>query len=221
LTADIDGLAAVLFDMDGLLIDSEPVWYDVECAIVARLGGQWSRDHQAAIAGGLIDKGCAYMLHLTQAEMSVSDLQEELLTAMTDRYGTEIPLHKGVVELIEALAEEDIPMGVVSSSYRVLVDAALAHFPADTFAVTVSGDEVKRGKPHPEPYLEACRRIGADPRRTVVFEDSQTGVASAEAAGCRVVAVPEHAVIEPTPHRLVVASLADIGLAQLEALVAT
>jgi HAD superfamily hydrolase (TIGR01509 family) len=204
-----------LFDLDGLLIDSEPVWYEVEYAAVERLGGQWGPEHQAACIGGTIDQTCAYILELTGAPADAAELQHDVLAAMAERFRAALPVRRGALELLDALVAHEIPIGLVTSSYRVLVDAALAVLGADRFAVTVSGEDVRNGKPDPEPYMLACARLGVEPARTVVLEDSPHGVASAEAAGCRVVAVPEVAPIEPTPTRSVVESLADIDVAWL------
>jgi HAD superfamily hydrolase (TIGR01509 family) len=220
---DQDGLGvpeAILFDLDGLLVDSEPVWFDVEYAAVERLGGQWSREHQATCVGGTIDKTCEYILALTGAPVTVADLQADLLAAMIERFLPGVPLHEGAMKLVAAVAAAGIPMGVVSSSYRVLVDAALSQFAPGTFAVTVSGDEVKQGKPNPDPFALACELLGVDPDLVVALEDSPMGVASAEAAGCRVIAVPDHAVIKPTPRRIVVPSLEAVDLALLRRLIA-
>lgn len=196
--------------MDGLLIDSEPVWYEVEYAAVERLGGRWGPEHQAACVGGTIDQSCAYILELTGANVASADLERELLTGMVERLSESLPLHDGALELLDALAERRVPVGIVTSSYRPLAEAALRVLGGHRFAVTVTGEEVRRGKPDPEPYTLACARLGVDPARTVVLEDAPNGVASAEAAGCVVVAVPSVAPIEPTPTRVVVESLATV-----------
>ena len=122
-------------------------------------------------------------------------------------------------ELLAEVAAAGVPMALVSSSYRVLVDAVLAQG-LGPFALTVAGDEVGQGKPHPEPYLTAAQRLGVSPARCVVIEDSPSGVAAGEAAGCAVVAVPSVAGVafDAAPRRLVVGSLAGVTLADLRAL---
>ena len=202
--------AAVLFDMDGLLVDSEPVWYAVEEAAVERLGGTWAPEHQAALAGGTIDASCRYMIELTGADLAASDLATELLAEMVLRFRDDLPVHGGALELVDAVRAEGVATGLVSSSYRVLVDAVLERLGHDRFDVTVAGDEISRGKPDPEPFRTACHRLGVDPASVVVLEDAPHGVTSAEAAGCIVVAVPSVAPIEATPRRPVVRRLADI-----------
>jgi HAD superfamily hydrolase (TIGR01509 family) len=203
-------VAAVLFDMDGLLVNSEPVWYDVESAVVARLGGVWTRADQAACLGGTMAASSRYIIERTGASVSADELSEEMVDEMVVRFRRDLPLHDGVLPLLDALRERGVPVGLVSSSYRRLVDAALVQLGPDRFDVTVAGDEVTHGKPDPEPYLTACERLGVDPSRTVVLEDADTGVRSAEAAGCIVVAVPSVAPVEATPRRHVVTSLSGV-----------
>ena len=209
---------AVLFDMDGLLIDSEPVWFDVESEVVSRLGGTWSHAHQAACIGGTLDASCRYILEVTGSSVSVDDLTKMLLEGMVEHFHAGLPLHEGALELVDAVRARGVPTALVSSSYRVLVDAALDRIGAHRFDVSVVGDEIKQGKPHPEPYLTACEKLEVDPRRCVALEDAASGVRSAEAAGCVVVAVPSVAPIEATPTRPVVASLREVDVDWLLAL---
>lgn len=201
---------AVLFDMDGLLVDSEPTWYEVESELVAQLGGVWSKEHQERCIGGMIEDGCRYMLELTDSDLPVQTLVTMLLDAIGSRFRASLPLFDGAVDLVDAVRAREVGTGLVSSSYRVLVDAALGWLGPERFDVSVSGDEVVRGKPHPEPYLTACRRLGVEPARTVVIEDSPSGIRSAEAAGCIVVAVPTVTAIEPASRRHVRSSLLEI-----------
>jgi HAD superfamily hydrolase (TIGR01509 family) len=203
-------VAAVLFDMDGLLVDSEPVWYDVETAAVARLGGVWTAADQAACLGGTMASSCRYIIERTGASVSAEVLSDEMVDEMVARFRHDLPLHDGAVTLLDTLRERGVPLGLVSSSYRRLMDAALDTLGTDRFDVTVAGDEVAHGKPDPEPYLTACLRLGIEPSRSVVLEDALTGVRSAEAAGCIVVAVPSVTPIEAAPRRHVVASLRSV-----------
>ena len=209
---------AVLFDLDGLLVDSEPVWYAVEHEVVTELGGVWGHEHQAACIGGTLDASCRYMIDVAGAQSSVEALADRLLTEMVRRFTASLPIHTGALELVDAVREAGVPTALVSSSYRVLIDAALERLGADRFDVSVAGDEIARGKPDPMPYLVACERLGAEPARSVVVEDAANGVASAEAAGCVVVAVPSVAPIAAAPRRHVVASLPEISVDWLLAL---
>jgi len=204
--------AAVLFDMDGLLVDSEPVWYAVETAAVERLGGTWAPEHQVALIGGTLDASCRYMIAHTGADITVDELSAQLVEEMVRRFRADLPVHEGALELVDAVRARGVPTGLVSSSYRMLVDAALDRLGRHRFDVTVAGDEVTCGKPDPEPYLTACEQLRVAPHATVVLEDAASGVAAAEAAGCVVVAVPSVAAIDATPRRAVVDRLLDIEL---------
>jgi HAD superfamily hydrolase (TIGR01509 family) len=210
--------SAVLFDMDGLLVDSEPVWYDVESEVVTRLGGVWSHEHQAACIGGTLDASCRYIIGVTGSSVSVEELTAMLLDGMVAHFRAGLPLHAGALELVDAVRQRGVPTALVSSSYRVLVDAALDRIGAERFDVSVVGDEISRGKPHPEPYLTACEKLSVEPAKCVALEDAASGVQSAEAAGCVVVAVPSVAPIEARPTRPVMSALIDIDVDWLLAL---
>jgi HAD superfamily hydrolase (TIGR01509 family) len=219
----VTGLAAALFDMDGLLVDTEPVWTVAEEELAARLGGVFTPELKAAIVGTRLEVAVPTILRWYGAEASttaVADTSAWLLDRMVALFAEGVTVLPGVPELLDALRAEGVPLALVSSSYRVLVDAVLAQG-VGPFDVTVAGDEVRAGKPHPEPYLTAVERLGADPARCVVLEDSPSGVASGEAAGCAVVAVPsvEGVSFEAGPRRLVVPSLAGVRPEDLGALV--
>jgi len=206
---------AVLFDMDGVLVDSEPVWYQVEGDLVERLGGRWGREHQARCIGGTVDATCRYIVELTGTSWSVAQVQEAVMADMVAALSANLPVHRGALELVDTVRASGALTALVTSSFRVLVDAALVVLGADRFDAVVTGDEVSRGKPDPEPYATACRRLGVHPAEAVVIEDAVNGVRSAEAAGCPVVAVPSVAAIEPQPGRFVVDRISDIDAAWL------
>jgi HAD superfamily hydrolase (TIGR01509 family) len=204
------GAAAVLFDLDGLLVDSEPVWYEVESAAVERLGGVWTRADQEACLGGTMAASARYMFDQTGHTGSVAEFSAGLTAEMVERFRRDLPVQPGAIGLLDALRQRAVPIGLVSSSYRSLIDAALEGLGTDRFAVTVAGDEVTRGKPDPEPYLTACRLLGVEPARTIVLEDATNGIVAAEAAGCTVVVVPSISPITAGPRRHVVSSLTEI-----------
>lgn len=217
-------LAAVLWDMDGLLVDSEPLWTVAEVALAERLGGRWSDQLKAAIAGTRLDVAVPAILEhygCPTDPTSVAEASEWLLGRMVALYAEDPPLLDGVPELLAALQAAGVRQALVSSSYRVLVDAVLAHG-YGPFALSIAGDEVTHGKPHPEPYLTAAARLGVDPAHCVVLEDSAAGVLAGEAAGCAVVAVPSVAgvTVLPAPRTLVRRSLAEVDLATLRSLTA-
>ena len=215
--------AAVLFDMDGLLVDTEPVWTVAEVELARELGGEFTPELKAAIVGTRMEVAVPTVLRWFGAPAEAEDVARTsvwLLERMVGLFAARPLVLPGVPELLEGLRQAGVPTALVSSSYRVLVDAVLAHG-IGPFEVTVAGDEVLHGKPHPQPYLLAAERLGVDPAGCVVLEDSPAGVASGEAAGCAVVAVPSVAgvVFDPAPRRMVVPSLAGIGVHHLGELV--
>jgi HAD superfamily hydrolase (TIGR01509 family) len=218
------GLQAVLWDMDGLLVDSEPVWTVAEEELAERLGGRWNDELKAQVVGTRLDVSVPTILRWYGVEPTpevVAETAGWLMGRMVELFSTEIRVLPGVTDLLAELTHDEIPMALVSSSYRVLVDAVLSHG-LGPFAVTVAGDEVRHGKPAPEPYLLACQRLGVRPKQCVVLEDSAAGVASGEAAGCAVVAVPSvpGVDIRPGRRRMVSDSVASLDVALLRHLVA-
>ncbi|HVE98405.1 MAG TPA: HAD family phosphatase [Mycobacteriales bacterium] len=216
------GLRAVLFDLDGLLIDSEPLWTIAETELFASLGDvPWSTAAKRACMGHRLDAAVPIMLAFSgRPDASHDEAAEFLLGRMVQLFHQSLPVRSGVVELLEALADRGVPLGLVSSSYRVLVDAALDVLGAERFAVTVAGDEVAAAKPDPEPYLTAAARLAVPPAGCVVLEDSRAGVSSALAAGMCCVAVPELQVLEPADRLVVVGSLREVDVDVLDRLVA-
>jgi HAD superfamily hydrolase (TIGR01509 family) len=207
------GLAAVLFDMDGLLVDSEPVWGIAEAELAQRHGCEWTLELKQAILGTSLSVAVPRMLAAFGAEdEDPAEVAKWMLARMVELFRGALPLRPGALRLLDELRAAGVPLALVSTSYRVLVDAVLDELGRDRFAVTVAGDEVRRTKPDPEPYRTAAAKLGAPPERCVVFEDSLAGVRSGEAAGCIVVAVPDLASIEATPKRPVLGSLEEVEL---------
>jgi len=195
-------LAAVLFDLDGVLVDSEPLWTVAEEELAAGLGVVWSGAVKAAVLGTRLEAAVPQALELLGVEVTaaaVMDASGFLLTRMAELFRLDLPVFEGALAL-------------VSSSYRILVDAALERLGTHRFDVSVAGDEVPAGKPAPDAYLQACRTLGVPPGDTVVLEDSLAGVVSAEAAGCAVVAVAGVVPVPQTPGRAVVRSLLEVEL---------
>ena len=212
---------AVLFDMDGLLVDTEPVWSIAESELADSLGGVFTPELKAAIVGTRLDVAIPTILRWYGApdgDDDVTRTSQWVLARMVELFAGPLTVLPGVHDLLAELREVGVPVALVSSSYRVLVDAVLAHH-LGPFDVTLAGDEVLRAKPDPEPYLTAAARLGVDPTRCVVLEDSPSGVASGEAAGCAVVAVPSVAgvVFEPRKRRLVRSSLEGLTAGELGA----
>ena len=214
------GPHAVLFDMDGLLIDSEHVWLEVESEVMAWLGGEWSPAHQERLVGGSLYLAVDYMLELTGADAPREEVGRRMLDGMVERLSACVPMMPGAKDLLAEARAAGVTAALVSSSHRRLIEPVLDAVGREHFALSVAGDEVAQTKPHPEPYLTAAARLGADPARCVVLEDSPNGVAAAEAAGCVTVAVPGLLPIPPAPGRTVVASLREVNLERLRSLVA-
>ena len=216
-------MQAVLWDMDGLLVDSEPLWTIAEVELAADLGGTWSEELKARVLGTRLDVAVPAILSWFDVEPTadrVAATSARLTARMVELFAREPPLMPGAEELLAALRSDGVPVALVSSSYRALVDAVLRSG-VGPFAGTLAGNEVVHGKPHPEPYLTMAARLDVDPARCVVLEDSPTGVASGQAAGCAVVAVPSVAgvTVQAQPRTLVASSLKDIDLAMLRRVV--
>jgi HAD superfamily hydrolase (TIGR01509 family) len=216
-----DALAAVLFDMDGLLVDTEHCWLVAERAVMTWLGHPyWSEEEQGLMLGGPLSRVAEYMKETSGSDRPAQEIERHLVQTMADLLADGADHRPGAESLLDDLQANGVPCALVSSSPRNLVDAVLASVGGAHFTTTIAGDEVARTKPFPDPYLLACSRLGVEPARAVVLEDSPVGVAAAEAAGCFVVAVPFVVPIEPAPRRHVVSSLADLDTIRLRGLVA-
>ena len=191
--------AAVLWDMDGTIVDTEPYWIGAEFDVVAMHGGTWSREHALALVGAdLLDAG-AYIRDNGPVPLDPHEIVELLLDRVVESIRREIPWRPGARELLHEVRESSTPSALVTMSWRRFAEPVVEALPPGSFDAVVVGDDVERGKPHPEPYLLAAERLGVDPRDCVAIEDSPTGVASALAAGCTVLAVPNHVEV-PDPH---------------------
>jgi HAD superfamily hydrolase (TIGR01509 family) len=209
-------LQAVLFDLDGLLVDSEPLWFEVECAVMARLGGQWGPADAGALIGGSLDRTVSYMLARAARPSRASrhEVARWLLDGMARlMLARGLPVKPGARELLAEVADAGIPHALVTSSARQIMQAALS-VTGMRFSVTVCGEDVRRTKPDPEPYLLAAARLAVAPAGCVVLEDSPSGVAAACAAGCLVIAVPSVPIPVMTGV-VIVTSLAVVDLAML------
>ena len=214
-------LQAVLLDMDGTLIESEHLWGEAEAELVAELGGVWTpRDHEANVGNAAEPVG-RYIVALTGADHLTPRQVADLLY---EKFRTKLEggaqLRPGAKELVDMLSQAGVPVVLVTSTERQLIQAAIGGIGLDSFDDSVAGDEVEANKPHPDPYLRAARRLGVEPERCVAFEDSVVGVASAADAGCVTVAVPNHVEIPPREGVVFRDSLVGVDLDWLESLVA-
>ncbi|MGW3496154.1 HAD family hydrolase [Streptomyces sp. NPDC001020] len=211
-------LQAVLLDMDGTLVDTEGFWWDVEVEVFAGLGHTLDQSWRDVVVGGPMKRSAGFLIEATGADIHLDDLTVLLNDGFEDRIGRTLPLMPGAARLLAELAAHEIPTALVSASHRRIIDRVLASIGPQYFALTVAGDEVERTKPFPDPYLLAASGLGASPGRCAVIEDTTTGVAAAEAAGCRVVAVPSVTPIAPAVGRTVVTSLEEVDLPFLNGL---
>jgi HAD superfamily hydrolase (TIGR01509 family) len=210
--------AAVLLDLDGTLIDTEPTWMAQEQAIAAEFGGVWTVEQALSCVGNALPVTARRLRDEAGVDLREMEIAERLLDGVVAALGTGIPWQPGARRLLCELSGERVPVAMVTMSYRRLADRVLADLPAQTFAAVVTGDEVEHGKPHPEPYLTAAARLGVDPRECLVVEDSPSGLRSGLAAGASVVAVPHVAPLPPLAGVTVVPTLADLGLDRIRTL---
>lgn len=205
-------IEAVVFDLDGVIADTEQVWDEVREQLVRERGGRWHERAQADMMGMSSPEWSAYMHDELGLAETPAEINDEVVRRMLARYRSGVPLLDGAVEAVERLADA-FPLAVASSSNRPLIEAVLdAAGIAGRFAATVSSEEVARGKPAPDVYLEAARRLGVAPEGCAAVEDSANGLRSAHAAGMRVLALP-NAHYPPAPDAL---ELADVVLASLD-----
>jgi HAD superfamily hydrolase (TIGR01509 family) len=214
------GLQAVLLDMDGTLVDTEDFWWQAERSLFAEFGHALDEADRAHVVGGPMTRVIDYLLARTDVPLAPAELTVLINQRFVDLLADGVPLMPGAERLLNTLDAHGVPAALVSASHRHIIDIVLRSLGAEHFAFSVAGDEVARTKPHPDPYLAAAARLGADPARCVVIEDAPTGVRAAEAAGCPVIAVPSVAPIEPAPGRTVLPSLELVDLELLRSVVA-
>jgi HAD superfamily hydrolase (TIGR01509 family) len=215
LTAKETYVEGVIFDLDGVLVDSEQVWDEVRERFVRERGGRWHPNAQREMMGMSSNEWSRYLSEALGVPLSPEEISSEVARRVAELYRRELPMLPGAVEAVRRIAA-NWRLGLASSSNRPIIDLVLELAGiADQFAVTVSSEEVGAGKPAPDVYLEATSRLGVEqPRRAVAIEDSTNGLLSARAAGLGVVAIPNRA-FPPADHAL---EAADMVLGSLEEL---
>jgi HAD superfamily hydrolase (TIGR01509 family) len=183
-------IQAVVFDLDGVILDTEELWDETRESLARERGGRWSERAQADMMGMSSKEWSRYMHDVVGLADPPEEISREVVRRMLARYANELPLVPGAFEVVRRLAAR-WPLAVASSSNREIIDGALeAAGLTPLFRATVSSEEVARGKPAPDVYLEAARRLDVDPTRCAAIEDSSSGLRSAHAAGMRTIAIP-------------------------------
>jgi HAD superfamily hydrolase (TIGR01509 family) len=208
-------IEAVIFDLDGVILETEELWNEVREGLVRERGGRWGDGAQADMMGMSSTEWSRYMHDALGVPDPPEEISREVVRRMGERYAEHLPLIDGAVDAVERLAAR-WPLGLASSSNRQLIDRALeASGLAPLFKVTVSSEEVERGKPAPDVYLEAGRRLGAEPDRCAAIEDSASGIRSAHDAGMLVVAIPNPS-FPPPAESLAMATVVLESIEELE-----
>jgi HAD superfamily hydrolase (TIGR01509 family) len=203
---------AVLFDMDGLTVNSEPQWLEAETELTAQYGYQWTIEDQAYCLGGPLSKVGKYMSDLVEGVEDGEFFHRELVNLMVEKVSARVNFMPGAQELLKQLDLISVPLALVSASPRSIVDAALKHISPLPFRATISSDDVSKTKPDPEGYLKAANFLNVDIAKCLILEDSMTGVTAARASGAKVVAVPHLVEIFEDSQTRVVTSLEEINL---------
>jgi len=196
---ELNNLEAVLFDMDGTLINSEPYWLIAERALMARYDHTWSDEDQAYCIGGPLPKVGAYMSKLARGADAPEYFESELVRLVADQFLQGLEFMPGAEELVHDLTAAGLPMALVSASPRLLVDSALALLPSGTFITSVSSQDVEVSKPDPESYLKAAAHLEVEITNCLVLEDSKTGIDAGLSSGAVVIGIPHIITYPPSP----------------------
>jgi HAD superfamily hydrolase (TIGR01509 family) len=207
-------IEAVVFDLDGVLVDSDHIWHEVREGLARERDGNWSDDAEAAMMGMSSTEWSRYMHDVVGVSDPPEEISDEVVRRMRQRYAEELPLIDGAADAVRRLAGS-FRLAVASSANRALIDAVLVQAGLTRyFDATVSSEEVARGKPSPDVFLEAAHRLGASSDQCAVIEDSANGIRAAHAAGMRVIAIPNRR-YPPAADAL---ALADVTLESIAAL---
>ncbi|HWM19329.1 MAG TPA: HAD-IA family hydrolase [Ilumatobacteraceae bacterium] len=209
--------AAVLWDMDGTLVDTEPYWINTEYALVESYGSTWSDEHALALVGNDLLVSGAYIAEHGKVPLEPHEIVDRLLDGVVAQVEERVPWRRGARRLLAELNAAGVPCALVTMSWHRFVDPIVAQLPPGSFQTIVTGEDVTRGKPHPEPYLLAAAQLGVDATDCVAIEDSDTGMRSAIGAGCRVIGVPNVVALHQLDDVLFVGSLDELDLAALSA----
>lgn len=201
--------------MDGTIVDTEPYWIRTEYELVAEFGGEWDDEKAHSLVGNDLRVSAAILRDRGGVNLPIDDIVNRLLDGVIEQVKAKVPWRPGARELLAAVREAGVPNALVTMSWTRFAHAVVEALPPGTFDAIITGDEVSHGKPHPEPYLAAAKRLGVKAKQCVAIEDSPTGVQSAVAAGCRTFAVPNVVDIPASRRYVRVNSLLDLDLAEL------
>lgn len=207
---------AVLFDMDGLTINSEPQWLEAEIELTAPYGYTWTTKDQAACLGGPLSRVGQYMSGVCNGAQDGSFFHHAIVDLMASKVRNFADFMPGAKSLLVQLSQAGIPLGLVSASPRVIVDAALSHVQPTPFQITISSDDVTETKPNPEGYIKAASILNVDINQCLILEDSATGVKAAQASGAKVIAIPHLVKIEENAQAKIAHSLEELSLQTLK-----
>lgn len=209
---------AVLWDMDGTLVDTEPYWMAAETELMAVHGLEWTHEQAMLMVGNELTTS-ADIMRSFGLPLATDEVVQTLLRGVIERVRESIPFRPGAQELIGSLADAHVPMALVTMSYRPLAQAVVDGLPEGTFRTLITGDEVNKGKPDPEPYLTGASALGVAPSACIALEDSVPGMASAIAAGTLTVGIPNHVPLEEQPGAVLVQTLEGLNAQSLGNLV--
>ena len=208
-------MSAILFDMDGTLIDSEPLWLKAEIEVMAEVGCHWDEQDQINCLGGPAERTERYMQERSQNIKPYGYFINRLHEVMRARITNELDLIPNALSLLKECKDAGIKTALVTASSRELMTIVLKRFPIGTFDVVVSGDDVEKSKPDPAPYLLAAKQLSVDISKCLVLEDSLTGVQSGLSSGAKVIGIPHLVQMSDHPNLRVISSLDEITLSDI------
>jgi HAD superfamily hydrolase (TIGR01509 family) len=207
---------AILFDMDGLFIDSEPEWHAAETEMMRSYGYDWQPADQLQCLGGPLARVTEYMSGCLKGSIKPEVLAKEIIDEMTTRLSSATTYMPGAIEFSELVSQARIPQALVSASPRTLVNAVVSNLDQNYFKETVAAGDIERTKPFPDPYLHAAKLLDVDISSCLIFEDSQTGITAATASGAFVVAIPHYIEVKERQRLKRIESFVDRSLQDLE-----
>lgn len=208
---------AVLWDMDGTLVDTEPYWLKSEQAFAERHNAEWElSDAEQFIGYSLYDTADLLRKKFNLQDQTDQQIVDQLTSGVVQQIEDQLPFRPGALELLQELRSKGIPTALVTMSMSEMANSVVERIPFKAFDVVLGGDQVQFGKPHPDPYLTAAEKLGIDPAKCIALEDSKTGLTSAETAGTVAIGIPHIARIPEQPGRILIDSLEGITVSKLQ-----